>query len=119
MDTLSFETARLLKESGFPQPDVVSDGEFWYSGRNLFYIEKWHRTGIAPERWFSAYPCFAPTATEILKALWFRFDLSFGGNGKWIVREMKSLNNPEGEIVAEHENPAEACAIAWMAKNKK
>ena len=75
-NTVSFETAKRLKAAGFPQPETVQEGQFWYScivrktrERELRYINQFDRTGILPTEFFACYPYFAPTATDILAAL--------------------------------------------------
>jgi len=75
-NTVSFETAKRIFETGFPQPETVQEGQFWYScivrktrERELRYINQFDRTGILPTEFFACYPYFAPTATDILAAL--------------------------------------------------
>lgn len=121
-----FETACKIKELGFPQPKPEFGQMWWYSQPG---------SGIDPELCVCSYSIredmavaerpdgtwdflnepdcwtFAPIATDILRELWFGFDLKCGGNKKWVVCE-RSVD--EINVVSEHENPAEACASVWM-----
>ena len=137
-DIVSFETALRLKEAGFPQPSLEV-GQFWHSQYFGAYwlcvvtkqatkpftylcpldvIEWGHQFGHPGTPEDTGSPIFAPTATDILRELWFRFSLKFGGNGKWIVLQTKDLNDREDQITTDP-NPAEAAAQAWLIDNEK
>ena len=122
------ETAARLKAAGFPQPDPAP-GQVWYYASAHPYVllsprsdGDWFVGGLETAN--SVFnpkisATFAPGVADLLRALWFRFTIRFGGNGKFLVLEITSLNNPEGDVVSENENPAEALAAAWMELNEK
>lgn len=80
MNTVTFETAKRLKDAGFPQPKPVP-GQFWYNGKDeLLCIQNTsddtaHFFGVGNNRFvFNASFAhlfdalfFAPTATDILE----------------------------------------------------
>jgi len=132
MNVVSFETAKQLKEAGFPQ-HAAESGQIWYNNhsaatfigrmqldekeRVYFYCHslKSGRTDILMPIYEDSF--FAPSATDILKELdLYEFSLC-RINGKWLLE----IENDEGDGRYEHisENPAEACAAAWLAKNEK
>ncbi len=113
MDIVSFETAKKLKNAGFPQPEYIQLGFGYTDDGPRFYIEdcSFPKGGVDGM-------CYAPTATDILRVLWFLFDLKFGGNGKWLVCRANSLSDGPSPF-HEHDNSAEACAAAWLEENKK
>lgn len=128
---VSFETAKRLKEAGFPQPEPEF-GQFWYNGSDLLVVVKylgakeWIACPLSGANWtrlFSAAfqrpivfgePVFAPSATDILRELGPGFVLYFDSPGRWVLSE----NNPYG-LCTNHENPAEASAEAWLKLNEK
>lgn len=113
--TVTFETAKRLEGAGFPQPRTVQSGSVWFSGRNKFYIGEQQRE-LSPEKWFSSYPRFAPTATDILEQLpgW---NLAYIRVFGWIVYcGAPGLPEP---IQFRHSNPAEAAALAWFHEHEK
>lgn len=115
---LSFETAKRLREAGFPQPETVEDGQFWYScGQRLWFIQSPYKMGIAPERWFECYPYFAPTAADIMKEIHRLVGqvilLCFDG-GEWIVRRDIGLPELEDMTIAHYPDPDEAAVNAFF-----
>ena len=135
-DVVDFETAVRLKEAGFPQasPEV---GQFWYNeDKDLGVLGNcisatfdftWCSVGDNYDGHDDHYEntdsilkeyVFVPTATDIMRSLWFRFSLKFGGNGKWIILQTKDLNDCEEPITTDA-NPAEAAAQAWLIDNEK
>jgi hypothetical protein len=126
MDIVSFETAKKLKEAGFPQPEPAV-GQVWYNEigfpslltRNMGEGE-WRFVLLASgEVRFDLVDFgrtfFAPTATDILPLLGESYGLNCEGDG-WQVFWMSSWGYED--TIAEHANPAEACAAAWL-KNKQ
>ncbi|GAB4486619.1 MAG: hypothetical protein OHK0019_00600 [Saprospiraceae bacterium] len=103
---VTFETARRLKEAGFPQPGMAyftcffydENGEMWRPG---------HLT-LNPD-------IFAPTATDILEQL----------PSKWSLRHYDLEGEPvfscaeKDADIYMNPNPAEAAALAWLAINEK
>ena len=123
MDILTFKTAIRLKEAGFPQPEFAP-GQFWYDQNGLSFVIR-NNAGILTAVWFDKpmeaslnliqlKVYFAPTTADILRVLLFRFSLCYGGNGKFIINEVISLNDMAGDVICSHENPAEAPALAWL-----
>lgn len=144
MDITTFETAKRLKEAGFPQPDF-STGQLWYNASGaLSFIGKkeiahngqvfFFCTSVVTARTEQMIPIndgafFAPTATDILREIHGNFakmrgysvtiELSTTDDGFQVdVFEDLPFDamKPVWEI---HENPAEAAASAWLAINEK
>ena len=129
-DIVSYETAQRLKEAGFPQPKL-SIGQNWYdqSGK-LWRVTKWAESSknddlvligdylgdwdiIGKKEQFLG---FAPTATDIIreferlqKSKWIRIGMS--GDG-WFECYLYAFGGLQDSF--SHENPAEACAEAWL-----
>lgn len=136
MDFVSFETAVKLKDAGFPQHDP-EQGHAWYVLFNSsegpksfikFVIDDIRIAGPGPETAQrtsdinSASAVFAPTATDILRELGSNFDLSHIENPK--TERWCCIERGEWDQVTpiEHymlDNPAEACAAAWLAIHEK
>lgn len=106
---VSFETAKRLKEAGFPQPEYIDAGFCYDHNGELTYIRE---CSFPPG---GAYGLtFAPTATDILEhfedcTLYYdirsgKFTCSTGSNSDGIAWFSVS-----------HENPAEAAALAFLA----
>jgi hypothetical protein len=126
----TFETARALKEVGFPQPEPEYL-QVWYEEFNPF-VEGWsredsrHIIGIGRfEIWHEDFDMseyyFAPTATEILKQMPMKSLTFFLGDGiddPWWQVEFFDEIEPNGTMLAEHTNPAEACAAAYLEIKK-
>lgn len=121
-NTVTFETALALKDAGFPQQNPAP-GQFWYDFNGRLFIV-YHEGGesncfLSLENGDS-FPCvdegyiFAPTATDILEQLWYKFELSFRINEKWVIREKKSLDDFSREFSVDNTNPHEAAAKAWL-----
>jgi hypothetical protein len=118
--TVSFETAVKLKEAGFLQP-LAFAGHFWYGKKSagidseagslcvLIGTDRGEMRfrpvdGIENEN--NRFFVFAPTATDILQEL-DRYILScYAGN----------FQCETFARTCAHENPAEACALAWLAR---
>lgn len=106
---VSFETAKRLKEAGFPQH--ISNNDCWYAANGDCFLQ-WHGGDI----WIGGEmpitrevdaPFFAPTATDILRQIP-GDQLAYNGE-TWVVFP------PNDDLRDwEHENPAEACAAAWL-----
>lgn len=121
-NTVSFETAKRIFETGFPQPETVQEGQFWYScivrktrERELRYINQFDRTGILPTEFFACYPYFAPTATDILAQLPSNANISKPFNAElWLC-----VYGENEDDWTESDNPAEAAALAWLEIHEK
>ena len=140
-DIVSFETAKRLKEAGFPQPEF-GRGQWWYRNRPdevpkfqnnpiaLMVLGRankrtvfWSGYGRVCESYWDkeGYPfVFAPTATDIIRG----FDQYHVS--KWLTLGFEEANgnfeaypasNPRYIFLSS--NPAEACAEAWLKLNKK
>lgn len=121
----TFETSVKLEEKGFAQPDFKF-GQLWYEtesqdfaivGTAKFELFKQHRNGAL---------IYAPTPCNILKERP-GLKLEFTGT-EWMVRMPGTFTSGvddngfdfdsymPGVILAKHENPAEACALAYLGK---
>ena len=112
MQHVTAQTATALRDAGFPQPETVEHAQSWYSCRDELFIidQKCHHTGISPGLWFACRPAFAPTATDILRELGLGYGLYVSESGNtFVCRELSTIWTDE--------NPAEACAKAWLAKH--
>ena len=144
-NVVSFETARRLKEAGFPQPQFdirqtwYSIGGVWPPETEIYIAEKnekamrfitvsiWHHaiTGVQEaERECEIYGdevVFAPTATDILRELGCNYVLWFDESPKikryFCAKTGDSFS--EAGKPFEHIEPAEAAALAWLAINEK
>ena len=100
---VNFETAKRLKEAGFPQPEALTNFQFYYhadgSSINAYH---WEHLDGQP---------FAPNALEMLAEMEGNFSLSFK-NKEWVL-----TTEPGGMHVAfgrNKTNPAEMCAGIWL-----
>lgn len=125
---VSFETAKRLKEAGFPQPEFAKL-QLWYNERNIVSIA-WANHGnnfdiiqvATPIRvsrdWFYQNMVFAPSATDILlfmpdDTMLYRANLNM-----FLCWTRKDRLPMIGDGIC-MDNPAEACAIAWLKFNEK
>ncbi len=113
LDIVSFETAKQLKEAGFPQPSARF-GQFWYDETS----EALNCIGFEDfSIWFEDLVLegyiFAPTATDILRLL----------PGVYLCVNDKSIWRAEWAGVSCYDNdpplakgeaPAEVAAAAWL-----
>jgi hypothetical protein len=130
---VSFETALKLKAAGFPQPKSPSVGDFFYYAKKPVVIsavgEGYEFVDLVNA---GGYSCdendfkdtsddfvFAPTATDILGQPEMEgFVLMKNKKGWGCFHLLTSLNSSEAAKVFEHENPAEAAALAFKAQKK-
>lgn len=114
MDIVSFETAKKLKEAGFPQPEYIALG-FGYTDDGVrFYIEECH----FPNEGIDGI-CFAPTATDILRQMpdyAIAFDDSQRPHGFTCYDAMRRQPQLK-QFWTTHENPAEAAAEMYLSLN--
>jgi len=115
-------TARRLKEQGFVQPPPAP-GQVWYKDEKpwlrmpgAYWVELIN--GFTNSNPQFTPDCYAPTAPDILRHL---------DSGTYLTRraltatfevynDWRALEDGTPQYV--HENPAEACAEAWEAKQK-
>lgn len=132
MEIVTFETAKKLKEAGFPQPEP-NTGQFWYDkeGDILIVSEKKTDCGFFYGRYpndsgIFATSCenedivYAPTVTDILRELGQKYVLWYDESPKiqiWFCAKTADLPQDAQQPFG-HTNPAEAAALAWMDKNK-
>lgn len=125
---ISYETAKRLKQAGFPQPEPAF-GQVWYELHVSRYVISSTNNGISggwedgetfEDAPFSSMNAdiFAPTATDILKELWFRFELTYAAHGKFFIKEWKDLIDKPA-IIQQSDDPAEAAALAWLQIHEK
>ena len=111
MSIVSFQTAKALKEAGFPQPDVFNRFQHSYIDGD---VQVPYRATEGDER--SEDEIFAPNATEILKELGYEYSMKYNRLMlKWVV--WVEYDN-DGWDSWDNENPAEAAALAFLAKNE-
>ena len=123
-NVVTAETAIALKNAGFPQPEFQT-GQIWYFNGSVAFISTTFRLGIdvaiiegrclsrPQERayWKHMNTAFAPTATDILRELGLGYGLYVSESGNvFICKELATIWRDE--------NPAEACAKAWLANQK-
>jgi len=114
MQVVTFETAKRLKEAGFPNPEILNN-RFWFitDHEKPLFVE--YSENILECIRMKFNPIFAPSATDILKELGSEWALKCTMFNIWVcyhsfnVEALKYANN----------SPAEACAAAWLAKNEK
>lgn len=115
--TVTPETARRLKEAGFPQPEFPQPGFVFYGNSNkrshlVFDNELCcsYKNGVRlfVERYKIENLVFAPTATDIMQHLpgWALVHVK----GEWICYN----RSDEFSEFAFDTNPAEAAAKAWF-----
>ena len=124
MDNVTtFETGLELKTRGFPQPDFQI-GQIWWiytlSGQKSITITQVSGTCVNAcanngdeydESDIAEYALvFTPTPADILKELGKDYNLSFFEGLFYCVHD-----NLIGDVYS-HENPAEACALAYLDK---
>lgn len=120
MNFVSYETAVRLKEAGFPQPEPRFF-QAWYNpaGDSVhkipFIIEPAFR------RMIDEYSIFAPTAEDILRelpdfAMYYGEYFDSWESGFFVF---DTLRRRPDQYPTHHENPAEACALAWIEFHKK
>jgi hypothetical protein len=114
----TFETSVKLQGKGFPQPDFKF-GQLWYEterqdfaivGTAKFELFKQHGNGSL---------VFAPTPADILlelpdKVLFWKVGNIFVCGVQMESKEGRGVI--EFEAIFKHGNPAEACALAYLAK---
>lgn len=129
-DIVTFETARMLKDMGFPQP-APAPGQVLYTANGVpfviivvfvdldFFFAAWlNDTGkTTTGKIISLLSCtYAPTAPDILRELGEDWTMIVAGGGFQIY---KHFQDPQYIFpVSANDNPAEACAMAWEASQK-
>jgi hypothetical protein len=120
MDVVSFETAKRLKDAGFPQPQV-GDFQFWAKS-NTGVETAIVRAGGDQERLLNQIfedRVYLPTATDILALLPMGYavytwqDLYSKNGWSWSCLNImgKQHTDPRSD---DFDNPAEACAKVWL-----
>jgi hypothetical protein len=127
-NVVTFETAKRLKDAGFPQPEPKA-GQGWYDPdfglflcgkrclvynrqRNIFYLD----TGHTLNKQITLFQecVFAPTATDILRQISGVMLFDKGKAEMWIM-----LNHDDKYFVFHEGDPAELAARAWLKANEK
>lgn len=113
MQTVSFETAKKLKEAGFPQPEKYQPGMVAYyelaGGENQWSLLTPAETLLTNDD-VGEVIAYAPTATELLPEDW----LLMREGPNWICQHFEDSH----KYVID-DNPAETAALAWLYVNKK
>lgn len=121
------ETARKLKEKGFPQPENPTPGEVWYID-NAPYVVRGNPQQFKPNSWIfsgllervqAGMDClpeavFAPTATDILSDL--GNDYHIGMLDGVFVSGLHQFGQSDMQF---NDNPSEAAALVWLEKHAK
>ena len=138
MNIVTFETARKLKEVGFPQPEPAF-GQFWYIGKSqpvfitgadkslIYYAWGEWREGVIPDassvrngpEFYGADPIFAPNVTDLLPPDCFlarEISYKTASGERWVIYDRETmqvlnLDNPDSD------NAAEVAASAWLTHN--
>ena len=135
MSHVSFETARKLQAAGFPQPQPAA-GQVWYypSGMELYVLPdldcdlnlKNEITSSIDEvievgsLQFTNSLVYAQTATDILEQLGSCYSLTYDFHcGFGCVKSSSGVVNEIFSDDPPRDNPAEACAEAWLKLNPK
>lgn len=112
-DYVSFETAKRLKEAGYPQPERFAEHQAFYR------LSATVRTAVDLEPRIES-ETFAPSATDILNQLP-AHSLRFNGDvfscTEWDFSGSKEFEYEVNKF--KHPNPAEACAAAWLSVHEK
>ena len=139
---VTFETAARLKDAGFPQPEQPQRGQVWYTcfGQTMLVIYErkdrcdYHlleKDRVYFDRIFENGEVFAPTAVDILEQLPECFSLEKCGSSFNCCGDREYMRDcpvwwpldiehrEDGSIEFINDNPAEACAKAWLTINKK
>jgi len=118
--------ARRLKEQGFPQP-VPEPGQVWYTKSEAPFVVVQPKGSQIAVGWpyvdysfshidkFDIHSCvYAPTAPDILRELGWEWRVGYAEDAKeyFCVHET-------GRYLYYNDNPAEACAEVWEAKQKQ
>ena len=118
-DVVSFETAKRLKEAGFPQPEY-----------ELYFSDEFMQDGYLDFDEFSGNcrysgDFFAPSATDILPKLYTgvtdgtEWSIVFRGKNWSCVKRQWTEQGQSVFAWYDHENPAEACAAAYLSIHEK
>ena len=114
-------TARRLKEQGFVQPPPAP-GQVWYKDEKpwlrmpgAYWVELIN--GFTNSNPQFTPDCYAPTAPDILRELGQSAALLYDQD-EFLPGYLNGFNGFIGFLQPHNENPAEACAEAWEAKQK-
>lgn len=125
------QTATRLREQGFPQP-VPAPGQVWYTandtpfviahdydGSNFLLVWLDDESGLGEVTKSALLSCtYAPTAPDILRELGEEWVLSTADR-QWHCDNTYKQRLFAKSLVFSNNNPAEACAMAWEAKQSK
>ena len=132
MQHVTFDTAKRLKEAGFPQP-MPQAGQFLYgaNSKELFVILQYsdvddiltlagvghHARMMEKWSWAKGAFVFAPTATDILEQIPTKYVRWNKPKNVWQCGETDYMGPHFCEV--HQTNPAEACALAWLKLSTK
>lgn len=130
MEIISFETAKRLKEAGFSQPET-EHLQLWTDRRYPDGTARHDALLVVNKAGtFTPFdggnqvdirnPVFMPTSTDILKEMPNDWVLLHRTNGDFCVccPFLDDWNEPIDPAEFINENPAEACAAAWLHLNE-
>lgn len=124
-NTVSFETAKRLKEAGFPQPEFEF-GQLWHTDGDRDCAFVGTMPFVRMKQDYAGSIIFLPTATDILLELqavsdpnrwWALIPLSGDPKWEWVLQLWGENNNA---CIANffNKNAAEAAAAAWLNMKK-
>lgn len=122
IDVVTFETAKRLKDAGFPQPEFAKYGMSTY---DLYDNGRRHLYGSMADMKLFEHWIFAPSATDILPKLYTgvndgtEWSIVFRGKNWSCVKRQWTERGQSVSAWYDAENPAEACAAAWLSIHEK
>ncbi len=130
-DYVTPQTATRLKQAGFKQP-VPAPGQVWLMGDYIVFVclvetvashtvYYYVRIGEAYAGFTSIvtdFHTYLPTAPDILRELGQSAALLYDQD-EFLPGYLNGFNGFMGFLQPHNENPAEACALAWEAKQKR
>lgn len=114
INIVTFETAKRLKEAGFPQPEL-HDEQFWYNEQGNIVcfghsVDNWGEIDYGVD-------VFAPTAIDIMLELGVEYVLWYDNGPKmtqWLCAKTGNTLREAGKPFL-HKIAGEAAALAWLA----
>lgn len=132
MNVVTFETAKRLKEAGFPQPEPQEGQRFYQDDGDKFIYAERLCSQECVDGWQTIscdsvedYDIFAPSATDILEYLYdgpmkgVEWSLTKRGKNWTCTKRFWTDESYCVDAWHDHENPAEACSSAWLSLYEK
>lgn len=134
-NVVSFETARALKDAGFPQPEPEA-GQVWYDIYEYKYMilddpigphgnitSVWvfpddSQFAVTTSIFLKDHCVFAPTVTDILSELGDNYGIFAGCNSPFTVAKVNTYREVEYLRYSYNTNPAESGAAEYIKIKK-